>query len=233
MLLRMSIDAVVKGNSSYDFGFGTPHGVQVKTIVQPNPRLYEVVRNNCQSLKLSRTSFANVRGVEVSYRHNPSDVFSWNSANVCQREPQDGVVDPRKIHFRIEDGYLRGLKYISRKLQGVRSSFSGARGSVCGVLGRLSRGLRGEALPDTYRGTAKCSYNKPKRQRSKVFVVPDLVSGELMAFCIASLLGCLYGVFRLVKYDRATLKVEGLASVILFLIGQVFVFLFCRRIYAL
>lgn len=97
----------------------------------------------------------------------------------------------------------------------------------CGQLGMIDG-----SLPYSNADSAESGKNQCAREQSKLRIGFDLRSCELMLLILAPAAGCLFFVFRGIKNDSPSLTMV-LGYVSLFFIGQLAVYLLCRRIYGI
>jgi hypothetical protein len=92
--------------------------------------------------------------------------------------------------------------------------------------GRSARGLlRNNSLPNAYTDRAECGEYKSSSEPRKTFIGFNLRAGEFMLLACASVALCLFFIFRGIKNDVSPFAMEGVLAIILFLIGQLFVYL--------
>ena len=106
-------------------------------------------------------------------------------------------------------------------------------GDFHGISGSIGRFLRERSLPDSNANGAKGGNNQRAREPSQSPIRLDLRSCEFVLLILAAPAGDLLLTLRFIKNDRASFLVEGSGAAILFLIGQLGVYLLCRRIYGL
>jgi hypothetical protein len=105
-------------------------------------------------------------------------------------------------------------------------------GYIYGVSSGVGSSLRDSSLPYSDACPTKSPNDQQPGKPDQIFVGFDLRTCELVLLILASATGCLFWVLWGVKNDSISLTM-GMGCVSLFLIGQLAVYLLCRRIYGI
>jgi len=133
------------------------------------------------------------------------------------------VSDIADGNLGLQHSGLRGRNLVSRYFQGL---LSGVGCGLCSLRGFPRDG----SLPYSYAKGQKSSDHQGSCQPSKSLVRFDLRSLELVLLIFACFSELLFITLRFIKNDSASFLVEESGAVIVFLIGQFFVYLLCKRL---
>ena len=152
---------------------------------------------------------------------NPSSLFAMKSIN-------GGLKRSLGLRFGREPSLLRQFRLSLVAPLGFAES--SAR-DIHSIFSSVGRNLRNSSLPYSNADGAESSDHQRAGEPSQSLIRFDLRSCELVLFVLASLAGDLFLTLRSIKNDRTSFLVEGGGFVILFLAGQLAIYLLCRRIY--